>query len=309
VSRTPHVDFLFDPDCPSHEEALARLHQVMAEEDVTVPVVVTALTSHEQAKAHRFPGSPTIRVDGIDIDDRDRGNRRYALTCRAYVKADGRISPLPPPELVRAALRRGAPTVERRALSPTPPGGPMPAISLGTEVPPFSLTAPATETVFATEDLGQGKPFVVGFTSNHCPHAQAYEGRLLAVARDYSDRADIVLVSSSDPEQAPEDGPDAIAERAREREYPVPYLFDADQSVAATFGASRTPHVFVFDSQHGLAYHGTVDDNEEDPDAVRVHYLRDAVDAVVNARPVPIPETEVIGCTIKWKAAAAPTTT
>ncbi len=102
----PHVEFLYDPDCPSHERALARLREVMAEQHNPAEIVVEAITSYDQARRRQFLGSPTIRVNGKDIDPGSEHGGDYALACRAYVKADGRISPLPPRELIRDALAR-----------------------------------------------------------------------------------------------------------------------------------------------------------------------------------------------------------
>ena len=100
------VEFLYDPDCPSHEAALARLREVISEQYSVADLVVEAVTSRAQVQQRRFLGSPTIRVNGVDIDPASEHRRDYALTCRAYVKADGRISPLPPRELIREALQR-----------------------------------------------------------------------------------------------------------------------------------------------------------------------------------------------------------
>jgi hypothetical protein len=97
------VNFLYFEDCPSHEQALARLREVMAEEGVAGEVEVIRVETEEQARELRFAGSPTIRVDGQDIDP--PGEAGYALTCRAYHLEDGRISPLPSRDMIRGALR------------------------------------------------------------------------------------------------------------------------------------------------------------------------------------------------------------
>jgi hypothetical protein len=98
------IAFLYFEDCPSHEPALARLREVMAEEGVAVPVAVVRVDTEDQAEALCFYGSPTIRVNGLDIDPPVED--RPALTCRVYELVDGRISPLPSHEMIRSALRR-----------------------------------------------------------------------------------------------------------------------------------------------------------------------------------------------------------
>lgn len=97
------VNFLYYEECPSHDLALERLREVMAEEGIVDNVEVVKVETEEQARELRFVGSPTIRVDGLDIDPPD--NSRYALTCRAYRLTDGRISPLPSNDMIRRALR------------------------------------------------------------------------------------------------------------------------------------------------------------------------------------------------------------
>lgn len=98
------VQFLYYEDCPSHEEALARLHEVMQEEGIDSEIGVVKVETEEQAQEHRFVGSPTILVDGQDIVSPEPGTR-FGLACRAYALEDGRISPLPSRNMIRKALR------------------------------------------------------------------------------------------------------------------------------------------------------------------------------------------------------------
>lgn len=100
------VSFLYYEECPSHELALERLHEIMAEERIPGEVEVFKVETEEQARELRFVGSPTIRVDGQDIDP--PSDFRYALTCRAYRLEDDRISPLPSKDMIRRALRSPA---------------------------------------------------------------------------------------------------------------------------------------------------------------------------------------------------------
>ena len=97
------VSFLYYEDCPSYDLALERLREVMDEESIPGEVEVIKVETEEQARELRFVGSPTIRVDGQDIDP--PGDSRYGLTCRAYRLEDDRISPLPSKDMIRRALR------------------------------------------------------------------------------------------------------------------------------------------------------------------------------------------------------------
>lgn len=96
------VEFLYWEECPSHEETLARLRAVLAEEGIEVPVRVIRVETDEQARALGFPGSPTIRVDGEDLFP--TGGVPLGLSCRVYLN-EGRASPLPTKEMIRAQLR------------------------------------------------------------------------------------------------------------------------------------------------------------------------------------------------------------
>ncbi len=98
------ITFLYYEDCPSHDVALDRLRSVMAEEGVRAEVEIIKVETDEQAQSLQFVGSPTIRIDGQDIDP-PPADAYYVLTCRAYQLEDGRISPLPSPDMIRRALK------------------------------------------------------------------------------------------------------------------------------------------------------------------------------------------------------------
>ena len=100
------VSFLYFEECPSHDLALERLREVMDEEGISGEVEVFKVETEDQARQLRFLGSPTIRVDGQDIDP--PSDPRYALACRAYRLEDQRISPLPSKDMIRRALRSQA---------------------------------------------------------------------------------------------------------------------------------------------------------------------------------------------------------
>jgi peroxiredoxin len=173
---------------------------------------------------------------------------------------------------------------------------------LGTTAAPFALTEPATGKTVSLDDFAGLPAMVVVFTCNHCPYAQAWEERLLQVGRDYAGRAGMVLINANDADKYPADGPAAMAERARDHNFSVPYLHDADQSVARAYGAQRTPEVYVFDAERRLVYHGAPDDNYEEASQVTAAYLRDALEATLTGQEIAVPETPARGCTIKWKA-------
>ncbi|HEY2282805.1 MAG TPA: hypothetical protein VGH60_04560 [Solirubrobacteraceae bacterium] len=99
-----NVELLFWEGCPSHPRALADLRAAMAELGLDPSTIaIGEIETHEQAGRERFVGSPTIRIDGIDIQS--PGGEPFGLTCRVYHRRDGRVSPTPDPDDVRDALR------------------------------------------------------------------------------------------------------------------------------------------------------------------------------------------------------------
>jgi hypothetical protein len=100
----PRIQFLFWEDCPSHSQALGRLQAVMAELGLEPPIERIEVLTDEDAQRLGFPGSPTIRVDGVDIDPTGAAQMGTALTCRIYRLEDGRISPVPSRGMIRRAL-------------------------------------------------------------------------------------------------------------------------------------------------------------------------------------------------------------
>lgn len=174
-------------------------------------------------------------------------------------------------------------------------------LSLGTIAPAFDLPG-VDEQHHALSDYASTSVVVVVFSCNHCPYVQAWEDRLMAIQADYAERGvQLVAINANDAARYPGDSFPAMQQRAREKQFNFPYLYDESQAVAHAYGAQRTPEVFVFDSERTLRYHGTIDDNYEDPAAVTMPYLRNALDAVLAGTTPEPAQTAPVGCTIKWK--------
>ena len=112
------IQFLYYEDCPSHDEALERLHSVMAEMSIHADIEIIKVESDAQAQRLRFVGSPTILINGQDIVPVPT-NAHYYLTCRAYRLEDGRISPLPSPARAPTQSSEVGPLGEARAQAGT----------------------------------------------------------------------------------------------------------------------------------------------------------------------------------------------
>lgn len=172
----------------------------------------------------------------------------------------------------------------------------------GDLAPPFEELPGADGQTYSLRSFASSPVLTVVFTCLHCPYAQAWEGRLAAVAKDYSSRGVATIwINSNETVNYEGDRMERMQERVRAKGYHFPFVRDESQDVARAYGALVTPHVFVFDKERKLVYQGKPDDNWQEPSKVAHPYLRDALDAVLAGTPVPVPQNSVIGCTVKWK--------
>lgn len=177
------------------------------------------------------------------------------------------------------------------------------SLHIGDPVPEFELPATdGTTAGVAADDTATAT--VVVFTCNHCPYALAWHERIAAVARDHAAHGVRVLnVNSNDAARYPRDSWEAMVARveAEPDSWPMPYLHDASQEVARAYGAKTTPDVFVVDASGRLVFRGAPDADWED-ESQDARWLRDALADVIAGRAVRRPETEPVGCSVKWKA-------
>lgn len=183
-------------------------------------------------------------------------------------------------------------------------------LEIGAAAPAFSLPD-VNGKAFTLDSFRGSKILVIIFTANHCPTAQAYEDRILKLYQDFHPRGvEIVLVSSNNPqalcleEIGYSDLGDSFEEmkiRARDKKFPMPYLYDGDkQEMAKAYGPSTTPHVFIFDSQRKLRFCGRIDEMENPYEKPTQHDTRNAIIALLEGKPVPVDKTKTFGCSIKW---------
>ncbi len=125
---------------------------------------------------------------------------------------------------------------------------------------------------------------------------------MVGIQTDYAKRGvQLIAINANDATKYPDDSFSKMKERAKEKNFNFPYIRDETQEIARAYGAERTPEVFLFDGSQALRYHGVIDDNYDDPKAVKVRYLRNAIDAILSNRQIPVSNTTPVGCTIKWK--------
>jgi peroxiredoxin len=174
-------------------------------------------------------------------------------------------------------------------------------LSIGSKIPKFNLTGIDGKT-YSLESVKDSKGLIIIFSCNHCPYVQAYEDRIKKIQSDYEDKGiTVVAINSNDDFNYPDDSFENMKKRAAEQNFNFLYLRDEDQSAARNFDATHTPEIFLFDEDRKLVYTGKIDDNWQEPDKVVNHYLRNALNEMLEGIEISVPETYSIGCTIKWK--------
>jgi hypothetical protein len=98
------IEVLYFEGCPHHQAAVDRVKEVLHEESAPAEIVEINVPDEASAHAHGFLGSPTIRIDGIDVEPATRSSKEFGIACRTYLAAGARVG-LPPRELICAALR------------------------------------------------------------------------------------------------------------------------------------------------------------------------------------------------------------
>jgi peroxiredoxin len=179
-------------------------------------------------------------------------------------------------------------------------------VPLGTPAHDFELPS-ADGTTVKLADL-DGRALLVMFLCNHCPYVRHVEGRLATVVAEYAGKGVAAAgIVSNDLEAYPDDGPAGMAEQARRAGFQFPYLLDETQQVAAAYRAMCTPDLFVYGADRTLAYRGAFDDSTpRNGRPVTGELLRQALDLVLEGRPVPEPHRPSMGCSLKWRPGNQP---
>lgn len=154
-------------------------------------------------------------------------------------------------------------------------------------------------------DYKKAKGYIVIFTCNHCPYAVAYEDRIIALDKKYAPLGfPVIAINPNDPAAQPKDSYEAMQQRAKEKGFTFPYLFDEGQKIYPQYGATKTPHVFILNKEKGkniIRYIGAIDNNYADANDVSEKYVEAAVNALLAGKEVEQKQTAAIGCTIKVK--------
>ncbi len=153
------------------------------------------------------------------------------------------------------------------------------------------------------KDYNDAKGFILIFTCNHCPYAVAYEDRIITLDKKYKNLGyPVIAINPNNPEKNKDDSFDKMIVRAKEKGFTFPYLFDEGQKIYPQYGATKTPHVYILEKTakgNIVKYIGAIDDNYENAKDVKVKYVEDALNSLLNGEEVKVATTKAIGCSIK----------
>lgn len=174
-------------------------------------------------------------------------------------------------------------------------------IEIGTEIPM------ATESMqdvsgknYSISDLKGKNGTLVMFSCNTCPWVVKYQSRTIK-AIDFAKKHNVgvIIINSNEDYRTKDDSFNDMKAYASTQGYTVPYVVDINSKVANAFGATRTPEMFLFNSENKLVYQGAIDDNAGNADAVTKTYLHQAITELSSGSEVSVKKTKSVGCTIK----------
>ena len=143
---------------------------------------------------------------------------------------------------------------------------------------------------------------LVVFSCNTCPWVIRWEDRYVSLANTYAQKGiGIIAVNSNAARFGGEDSLEEMLEHAKNNGYNFPYAQDPESELASAFGATKTPHIYLFDGDDKLVYRGAIDDNAKNAKKVDVPFLANAIDALLAGNPINPQTTKALGCSIKFK--------
>lgn len=175
----------------------------------------------------------------------------------------------------------------------------------GDKAVPFTLKNVDGQMV-SLSDYSEEKGVILIFTCNPCPFSKAYEERIIKLHKDFAGSGyPVVAINPNDDVASPDDTYEKMQARAKEKNFPFPYLKDVTQEIYTAYGATRTPHVFLLDNENGtfrVAYIGAIDNNAMNERSVTEKYVESAIKALEKGEKPDPDQVKAIGCTIKKRS-------
>jgi peroxiredoxin len=172
------------------------------------------------------------------------------------------------------------------------------ALNIGDAAPAWENLPGVDGSNHSLSDLKDKDVVVMVITCNHCPVAQAYQDRIIAFAKKYTEAPESkVALVAINVNNIPADRLPQMKVRAQEKGFNFPYLYDQSQKIGHAYGASVTPEFYVLDKDRKVVYMGAMDDDMDSP---KVNYLDPAVDATLKGEAPAKAETRARGCGVKY---------
>ncbi|MGQ4646065.1 redoxin domain-containing protein [Lyngbya aestuarii] len=173
---------------------------------------------------------------------------------------------------------------------------------VGSYAPDFELPGVDDQVHHLSRYLEQSRAVGVIFICNNCPQVLSYLERLKQLQAQFQNQGfTLIGINANDVRQHPEEGFLNMKKFAQERNLNFLYLWDSTQDVARSFGVKKTPEAFLIDEMGIVRYRGLIDDNAQNPQAVRLPYLQNAIRARLVGQDVFPPATEVVGSSLEWR--------
>lgn len=175
-------------------------------------------------------------------------------------------------------------------------------LALGSAIPSFDIKMiDVSGKKVGLSSINNENGLLVVFSSNTCPWVLAWEDRYHVIAEACKQKKiGFITLNSNEAQREGVDSLEEMQAHAKEKGYKFLYAVDKNSKLANAFGATRTPHVYLFDKEGKLVYRGAIDDNARKPQKVKKHYLMDALEAVAAGETVSIASTKALGCSIKF---------
>ena len=175
-------------------------------------------------------------------------------------------------------------------------------LEVGSSMPgmDFKLKDISGKTMTLADAKGSQGTLVI-FSCNTCPWVIRWEDRYVSIADTYTSKGIGVIAVNSNAARF--DGDDSLEEmikHAEKNNYNFPYVQDPRSQLASEFGATKTPHIYLFDNNDVLVYRGAIDDNATDARSVDEHFLVNALDQLLAGKSIGKPTSKAIGCSIKF---------
>lgn len=175
-------------------------------------------------------------------------------------------------------------------------------LPIGAKVPMLKTPVQSVSGEMLTlKKVAADQGLLVIFSSNTCPWVAAWEDRFNPVAK-LAKKNDIGVIFLNSNAGSRDDGNSfsEMQQHAKEKNYIFHYALDKQSKIAKAFGATHTPHVFLFNEELELVYRGAIDDNARNPQKVKETYLQNAIGELAAGKKITVQITQSLGCGIHW---------